>query len=745
MVNRLVSVDENNMLPPEVQEQLVDTVRDEFTALSTTATTAATNASDSAAVAGTNAGLANTARIAAEAAAAAAEAPIDGAVAALVATPGSATHTSIENLIGTRSTGLDAPMREVPGAASASIKLAPVYRTAWMTTPWETGFAPDASGNYTELWTRDHAYVLWHMPHLVAVEEIAAFARNRIAMRSTSGMSDPDGGTLGAAGANFVADKIGNTGVATYKYAGRSKLPFMDGIAFTILAMYQHWRLTASNELYVQLKSEVDLCLAAIPRSANGAVYSNPAAPSVDYGFSDGILKTGDVAYGTALQAWSYKMMAEMAGESGSGQYTTARALAESGLRTLRKSTGWYSGSSGNNVAVDDVWVTALIVAESLCTDAEAEASSKTIRDAYRKGTLTERGWVRHLPKGQYWVGTTMAVNTFQNGGYWLTPFWDCYRAVARTDPDTAHAWASEAMSEVLRQFAAEGGMGPRTAPYEWFWGPTPSAAKGYSASAAIVGRFTRKAAPAYQIESSATDTTVYTLNTDPGWTLTGFTYDAVNQRYTSSGLVDGDSAIRPGTTGTVCGIAADVTFLRAPGPVFPSLFIRYVDGNNNVWATIGGATNQTLEIFQKLAGTITSLGSVALGANMVPGVRYPLSVSINGNSVRARLKHVVVTGTTALTTAGSVGLRHGRAGGGTTTYDNIRFSTVSATIANEVAVSATLPAGIMLSHDGGVIAPTDRIDGPMIGQYRVLDASGTPVSIGSAGASLVRFSAAMD
>lgn len=614
-----------------------------------------------------------------------------------------------------------------------------------MTTPWETGFAPDASGNYTELWTRDHAYVVWHMPHLVSPDQIAAFVRTRVAMRSTAGMADPDGGTLGADGANFVCDKISNTGTPTFKYQGRSHLPFMDGIAFTILAMWTHWTITGQTNLFDEVRDDVDACLAAIPRSSNGAVWSDPAAPSVDYGFTDGILKTGDVTYGTALQAWSYKMMAQMAGELGVGPYTEARAHAEAGLRTLRKGNGWYSGSSGNNAAADDVWATALIVAEGLCTDAEADASSRAIRDAYNLGQIAQRGWVRHLPAGQFWTGTSMAQHTFQNGGFWLTPLWDCYRAVARTDQTTAHAWASEAVAEVLRQFTAEVGIGPRTAPYEWFSGSTPSFAKGYTASAAILGRFARRTPPVYQIETSAASVSSHAFNSDPGWLLSGFTYDATGKRLTSSAGADGASAIRPGAASIATGISVDVTFSRSPGPVLPGVFVRYVDANNNVWASIGGSTNNALEIHQRVAGVNTVLASVPLGGDMVPGVVYRIIATINGTAVRARLKGVVATGTTTLTAAGLVGLRHGRAGAGTSTFDNVTVTELNASVAAEVGVNATLPGGVMLAHDGGVIAAGDRIDGPIAGMYRALDSSGTPVAVGRGGAALVRFSTALD
>ena len=132
------------------------------------------------------------------------------------------------------------------------------------------------------------------------------------------------------------------------------------------------------------------------------------------------------MAYGTALHAWAYKMCADMAGEHGSGTYSTAQHHAEDGLATLRQASGWYAGSSGNNSGVDDVWATALAVAENLVTGADRLASAQAILDAYLDGaterhgyysTISQFGLVRHLPVGQFWTGTATTQGEYQNGG----------------------------------------------------------------------------------------------------------------------------------------------------------------------------------------------------------------------------------------------------------------------------------------------------------------------------------------
>lgn len=248
-----------------------------------------------------------------------------------------------------------------PNAATLKANLAASIAanaiTVTVGTPQETGYRP--ASVYNALWTRDHAYVMWHNPTLLTAAQRRQFVTYTLSRRTSGVEADPDGGTLPA---NWIADRIDSSGTATYKNAGASKLPFMDGIAFVILVLWTDWNLTGDLTTYTASKSAIDACLAVIPTSVSGCVYSDPAAPSVDYGFTDGVLKTGDVAYGTALLARSYKMMGEMAGDS---SYDAPRAAAETGLATLRGSSGWYKGSSGNNATRDDVWATALIAAAS--------------------------------------------------------------------------------------------------------------------------------------------------------------------------------------------------------------------------------------------------------------------------------------------------------------------------------------------------------------------------------------------
>lgn len=373
---------------------------------------------------------------------------------------------------------------QITGAAALETGLAAVFAAAASSVvvagvTQEEAFEPDAGHGYDAIWTRDHCYAIWHNPTLYSSAQIQQFVTHRLATRS---VSPPD----------FIADRISTSGSVTYKNGGQ--LPFMDGIAFLVLAVWTDWNETGDDSYFLAHQSDIDDCIAATPRSVNGCVWSDPANPSCYYGFTDAVNITGDMAMGTAMHAWAYKMLDEISGGGSStaegDTYANLRAHAESGLATLRQGNGFYQASNTNSVGKDDVWCTALAVAEELVSGTDRTDSAQALADAYLGGDITENGWVRHLPDPQTWPDIAPTAGTYQNGGYWLTPIWDCVRAVDLVDSALARTWAAQAIQEVADQYTAEGSW--LAVPWEWrHTGATGNGGvKGYTASAAIVHRF---------------------------------------------------------------------------------------------------------------------------------------------------------------------------------------------------------------------------------------------------------------
>lgn len=103
MVNRLLSVDEDNNLPPAVQEHLVGGVEDYFETLTTTAVGASITAVDAANTSGVNAASSEAASIIAQQAALEAQAPTDSMVSSLVLNTSSSTRIALDDVYPSRS------------------------------------------------------------------------------------------------------------------------------------------------------------------------------------------------------------------------------------------------------------------------------------------------------------------------------------------------------------------------------------------------------------------------------------------------------------------------------------------------------------------------------------------------------------------------------------------------------------------------------------------------------------------
>lgn len=388
-----------------------------------------------------------------------------------------------------RSASFSPPSWTIAGAAAMDTSLAALYSALALSivvggSTAEQGWEPATV--YPGIWTRDEAYILWHNPGL----QSATLRRQFITHR------------LSTASSNRVCDWIGPTGTITYNTAGGNAI--WDGIAMVVLALWTDWWMTGDTSTFTTNQAAIDNALAAVPRDSNGCVYSDPATPIVDYGFTDTVLKTGDVAYGTALQAWAYKMLDQISGSGDSTNpagtsYASLLATAQSGLATLyNSSTKFLRGSSVNNSGVDDVWASALAVAEGLIAEPTRRDIANNLATIYAAGSndgtgawvsdISQYGLVRHLPVGQYWSGTSTTDDTYQNGGYWATPLWDCVRAVNLVNPTLARQWALDFITQVSAEHTAEGSW--TAVPYEWQNHGVGVGARGYSASAAVVRRF---------------------------------------------------------------------------------------------------------------------------------------------------------------------------------------------------------------------------------------------------------------
>jgi hypothetical protein len=200
--------------------------------------------------------------------------------------------------------------------------------------------------------------------------------------------------------------------------------------------------------------AETGLCIAS----------DEPDEHIVDWGYNDTVYKSGLLLFPSLLRYESAKKLAQLYWWSGS--HSTAaeyRAQAErisrsvSTVFTRREADGsvWLRSATGLG-SQPDVWGTAYAVYEGVVDAGLAEALGRALRNAYRAGTTTRDGHVRHIPTDFGHWEKAAAKGTYQNGAYWGHPVgWYVY-ALSLVDADAAR----ELFGEYLRELSACWGQG---------------------------------------------------------------------------------------------------------------------------------------------------------------------------------------------------------------------------------------------------------------------------------------------
>jgi hypothetical protein len=179
----------------------------------------------------------------------------------------------------------------------------------------------------------------------------------------------------------------------------------------------------------------------------------------VDFGFRDAIYMTGKLCYTSILKYQAAKQMAYLMrelGEVGKSEHykQEASSLQNAILNTFVDKDGMLRASTGRS-AQPDVWATALAVHVGILTGLDKRKVAKHLRSAYLKGSMSQRGNIRHVLSSDDFSGTTawerslVAVNTYQNGAYWGTPTgWVC-EAIASIDLKLARKLAKQYMQDL--------------------------------------------------------------------------------------------------------------------------------------------------------------------------------------------------------------------------------------------------------------------------------------------------------
>ncbi len=205
-------------------------------------------------------------------------------------------------------------------------------------------------------------------------------------------------------------------------------------------------------------------------REDTGLSYTTDEKISIDWGFTDSIFKSGDLLFSSILRWRAAKAMSTFASFLESGDEGEFAEIADKIRENLGKTffdekTGWLYAAT-EHCRQHDVWGTAFAVECGILDEQTEKAACAAIYKAYKQGTATKHGYVRHIltdedwSKESAWERPSTPLGWYQNGGYWATPTGWFATALFRHDKEAC----VEFLEEFLSFTKARGGE-----LYEWF------------------------------------------------------------------------------------------------------------------------------------------------------------------------------------------------------------------------------------------------------------------------------------
>jgi len=241
--------------------------------------------------------------------------------------------------------------------------------------------------------------------------------------------------------------------------------PYCDQFFFIDMAYY-YMKSTSSakfllNEINgVRLIDRLEMAYKVPPTRQDGVlVYTTDDFRGVDFGFRDAIYITGELCYPSLLKYRASMELAELfelikCKDKADAYRTTAKRLKNEIPQTFSDNRGMLLASTGKSKQAD-VWSTALAVYFGVLEGEKQKKTCQFLRDAYKNGTLTSRGNIRHVltcddfSESTAWERSKAVKNYYQNGAYWGTPTgWICY-AIAKVDVYAAKQLAKEYIDDL--------------------------------------------------------------------------------------------------------------------------------------------------------------------------------------------------------------------------------------------------------------------------------------------------------
>jgi hypothetical protein len=241
--------------------------------------------------------------------------------------------------------------------------------------------------------------------------------------------------------------------------------PYCDQYFFIHMAYYFVTTAASPKFLFqqingIQLIDRLEMAYKVPPtRQDYVLVYTTEDFRGVDFGFRDVITMTGDLCLPSLLKYRASLELAELfellhLEDKAKSYRDIAAKLKQAIPKIFYDSRGMLVASTGKSKQAD-VWSTVLAVYFGVLEGDQLMQTSLFLCKAYRSGTLSSKGNIRHiLTTDDYndstaWEHSLAGKNTYQNGAYWGTPTgWVCY-AMAKTDITAAKQLAKEYIDDL--------------------------------------------------------------------------------------------------------------------------------------------------------------------------------------------------------------------------------------------------------------------------------------------------------
>lgn len=348
---------------------------------------------------------------------------------------------------------------------------------------------PGGRNSYPSFWIRDYAMSL--ESDLVSLEE-----QEHLLMLTASTQCNQTkitkGGSMIPYGAIADHIRIDNSlpiyfpGTYSYENQGTETWgktpPYSDQFLFIHMAWY-YIKTTSLKETLLQtvhgmtLIDRLELAFKVPPAGNNQLVYTTTDFRGVDFGFRDAQQITGYLCYPSILKyraanELSYLFSILNLPEKVLFYKNIAQQIKTAIPLTFLASNGMLKASTEKSQQ-NDVWSTALAVYLNAIDLNTKKECSTALAEAYKKGTLSYRGNIRHIltsddfNKTTAWEHSVSKLNTYQNGSYWGTPVgWVCF-AIAQTNLGIAKKLAKEYIDDLRSTDFRKGGT--NGGPYECF------------------------------------------------------------------------------------------------------------------------------------------------------------------------------------------------------------------------------------------------------------------------------------